>query len=74
MYALKILAMIWEDRGDFTQSEEYWRQALTGVIKECGEKHEATLDCLVDLERSFKRQGKDPEAWLQQNFGLSCVC
>jgi hypothetical protein len=65
--------LIWENRGDFTQSEGYWRQALAGAIQERGEKHEATLNYLVDLEQSFKRQGKDPEAWLQQNFGVSCV-
>ncbi len=73
IHALNILALIWEDRGDFTQSEEYWRQVLAGAIKQWGEKHEATVNFLVNVERSFKRQGKDPEAWLQQNFGVSCV-
>jgi len=71
--ALRILALIWEDRGDFTQSEYYWRQMLAGSIKEWGEKDELTFSYLAELERSFKYQGKDPEAWLQQNFGLSCV-
>lgn len=71
--ALRILAWIWEGRGDFTQSEEYWRQVLAGAIKECGVENDATICFFVNIEQSFKDQGKDPEAWLQQKFGLSCI-
>ena len=73
IYALKRLAWIWQELGDFTQSEEYWRQALTGVIKVMGVEEVFTIYFLMDLEESFKDQGMDPEAWLQENFGLSCV-
>jgi tetratricopeptide (TPR) repeat protein len=71
--ALQQLAWIWEGRGDFTQSEEYWRQALAGAIKVWGVEDDLTIFLFMDLEQSLKHQGKDPEAWLQQNFGLSCI-
>jgi tetratricopeptide (TPR) repeat protein len=73
IFALRQLAWIWEDRGDFTQSEAYWREAMAGAIKEWGLEDEGTIYLLIQLEKSFKRQDKDPEAWLQQNFGLSCI-
>jgi hypothetical protein len=69
---LQILAVIYESRG-FVQSEEYWREALDGAIKVWGIEDECTIYLVNELERSFKRQGKDPEAWLQQNFDISCI-
>jgi tetratricopeptide (TPR) repeat protein len=72
VYALQMLASIYENR-DFVQSEEYWREALEGAIKVWGRGDECTIYLASVLERSFKRQGKDPGAWLQQNFGISCI-
>jgi hypothetical protein len=72
VYALHMLASIYENR-DFVQGEEYWREALEGAIKVWGRGNKYTIYLASELERSFKRQGKDPGAWLQQNFGISCI-
>lgn len=71
--ALRQLALIYEVPGDFSRSEEYWRAALTGAISEWGMEDEATTYIIIQLEESFKNQSMDPEAWLQQNFGISCI-
>jgi tetratricopeptide (TPR) repeat protein len=71
--ALRQLALIYEVQEDFSQSEEYWRAALTGAINEWGMEDEATTYTIIQLEESFKSQSMDPEAWLQQNFGISCI-
>lgn len=47
--------------------------ALTGAINESGIEDQTTIYMIIQLERSFKRQGMDPEAWLRQNFGISCI-
>jgi hypothetical protein len=73
IYALQHLAMISEDRGDVAQSQEYWRQMLAGAIKKLGMHDERTTHLTVLLEKSFRRQAVDPEVWLQENFGISCV-
>jgi hypothetical protein len=53
IHALRPLAWIWEERGDFTQSEEYWRQALAGAIEVWGVDHTFTAYLLVYLKESF---------------------
>jgi tetratricopeptide (TPR) repeat protein len=73
VFALRGLAWIWQDRGDFAQSGEYWREALAGALELWSMEDDWTIDIIVQLEESFKNQGKDPESWLQQNFGISCV-
>jgi hypothetical protein len=73
IYALQHLAMISEDRGDVAQSKEYWRQMLAGAIKKLGMHDERTTHLTVLLEKSFRRQAIDPDAWLQKHFGISCV-
>jgi tetratricopeptide (TPR) repeat protein len=73
VYALRGLAWIWQDRGDFARSEEYWREALAGAVELWSMEGDWTIYMIVQLEASFKGQGKDPEPWLQQNFGISCV-
>lgn len=72
VYALRMLASIYKNR-DFVQSEGYWREAIQGAIKVWGGGDEYTIYLVSELERSFTRQGKDPESWLQQNFGTSCI-
>jgi tetratricopeptide (TPR) repeat protein len=71
--ALQQLALIYGVQGDFSQSEECWRAALTSAINEWGMENEATTYTVIRLEESFKSQSMDPEAWLQQNFGISCI-
>jgi tetratricopeptide (TPR) repeat protein len=71
--ALRRLALIYEVQGDFSQSEEYWRAALTGAINEWGMEDEETIYMITQLEELFKSRSVDPEAWLQQNFGISCI-
>jgi tetratricopeptide (TPR) repeat protein len=73
IYGLHQLALISEVRGDFAQSEEYWRAALTGAINGWGMEDDETTYITIRMEESFKNQGMDPEAWLQQNFGISCT-
>jgi tetratricopeptide (TPR) repeat protein len=73
IYALRRLALIYEDQGDFAQSEECWRAALTSTINGWGMEDEMTIYMIIQLEESFKSQGMDPEAWLRQNFGISCI-
>jgi tetratricopeptide (TPR) repeat protein len=71
--ALWQLALIYEDEGDFAQSEECWRAVLTGAVDGWGMEDPMTIYIVIQLEESFKIQGMDPEAWLRQNFGISCV-
>jgi hypothetical protein len=73
IYALQHLALICEDRGDVAQCEGYWREMLVGAIEQLGMEDEKTTQLIVLLEKSFQRQDIDPEIWLQQNFGISCV-
>ena len=73
IYVLRQLAQVYQARGDFAQSEEYWRAALTSAINEWGLEDETTTYIIIRLEESFKNQSMDPDAWLQQNFGISCV-
>lgn len=73
IYALHQLAQIYSTRGDFAQSDEYWRAALIGAINEWGMEGVVTTYIIIQLEKSFKNQSMDPEAWLQQNFGISCI-
>jgi len=73
IYALWQLAWIYEAQGDFAQSEECWRAALTGTINLRGMEDQMTIYMIIQLEESFKGQGMDPEAWLGQNFGISCI-
>jgi tetratricopeptide (TPR) repeat protein len=73
IYALRQLAWIYEDQGDFAQSEECWRAALTGTIDGWGMEDQMTIYTIIQLEESFKNQGMDPEAWLRQNLGISCI-
>lgn len=72
VYSLQIIASLYENR-DFMQSEQYWREALEGAIKVWSRGDEYTIYLASELERSFKRQGKDPEVWLQRNYGISCL-
>jgi tetratricopeptide (TPR) repeat protein len=73
IHALWQLTQIFEARGDFAQSDEYLRTVLTSAINEWGTEDETTTYIIIQLEESFKNQGMDPEAWLQQNFGISCI-
>jgi len=73
VYALRGLAGIWQERGDFARSEEYWREVLAGAVELWSMEDDRTICIIIQLEASFKDQGKDPEPWLQQNFGISCV-
>lgn len=73
IYAFQGLAWIWEKRGDFAQSEEYWREVLALSLAVWDIEDELPIYIIAQLERSFRNQSKDPEAWLQQNFGISCV-
>jgi tetratricopeptide (TPR) repeat protein len=73
IYALRRLAWVHEVQGNFAQSEECWRAALTGTINAWGMEDGLTIYMIIQLEESFKRQGMDPEAWLRQNFGISCI-
>lgn len=70
---LQILALAYEEEGDFGQSERYWYAAMSGAVKVYGVDGALTWSGIVHLEYSFRRQGQDPEAWLQQNFGLSTL-
>lgn len=72
VYSLQMLASTYENR-DFMQSEQYWREALEGAIKVWGRGDEYTIYLASELERSFQRRGKDPEAWFQRNYGISCL-
>jgi tetratricopeptide (TPR) repeat protein len=71
--AFQLLALTYEVLGDFSQSEEYWRETLAGAINKYGMGDEGTIFIIIQLEASFRNQSVDPEAWLQQNFGISCV-
>ena len=46
---------------------------LNVSIKERGMEDSWIAYLISQPERSFKRQDRDPEVWLQQNFGISCV-
>jgi tetratricopeptide (TPR) repeat protein len=73
IFALQHSAWICEERGDFAQSEDYWRAVLAGAIINWSMEDERATYLIAELEKSLKYHGMDPEAWLQQNFGISCV-
>jgi hypothetical protein len=73
IHVLWWLAWIYGVRGDFAQSEEYWRATLTGAIDRWGMEDQGTIYIIIQLEESFERRGMDPEAWLRQNFGISYI-
>ena len=67
------LAWICEERGDFAKSEEYWRKSVEDAIKFWGTEEEYKAYLIGQVEESFRNQGLDPKAWLQQNFGISSI-
>ena len=71
--ALQGLAWLYERQGNFVRREECWRAALGGTIEKWGMENVFTTYVIIELEDSLRNQGMDPEAWLQQNFGISCI-
>jgi hypothetical protein len=73
IYTYAELARICEGRGDFAQCEVYWQAALTGALQQWGMDDAFTMMYINEVEDSLWTQGVDPEAWLQEHFGISGV-